>query len=184
MFYNLQACVQFSIPRCLVNPQRFNIDSNCSISKCPAQLSPAEAQELIDAFEIFDKNKDGTISIDELGSILRAVGQNPSNAKLEEIMKKADKNGDGVLNKAEYVNLISSYMVDPEVMKAELREAFMTFDKAKKGYLNLEQMTKALRCLGEPLSDIEIKQLMEIADTNHDGKVDVDEFVNCLCQRI
>lgn len=82
--------------------------------------------------------------------------------------------GDGVLNKAEYVNLISSYMIDPEVMKAELREAFMTFDKAKKGYLNLEQMTKALRCLGEPLSDIEIKQLMEIADTNHDGKVDVD----------
>jgi hypothetical protein len=49
--------------------------------------------ELIEAFEIFDKDKDGTISIGELGSVLRAVGQNPSNAQLEEIMKKADKNG-------------------------------------------------------------------------------------------
>jgi Ca2+-binding EF-hand superfamily protein len=70
--------------------------------------------------------------------------------------------------------MISGYMVDEEVMKEELRQAFMMFDKTKKGYLNLEQMTKALQCLGEPLSEIEIKQLMRIADTNNDGKVDVD----------
>lgn len=82
--------------------------------------------------------------------------------------------GDGVLSKAEYVSLISGYMVDPEVVKAELREAFMTFDKLKRGYLDLKQMSKALRCVGEPLSEIEIKQLIKLADKNNDGKIDVD----------
>lgn len=82
--------------------------------------------------------------------------------------------GDGVLNKAEYVNLISGFMVDPEVVRSELKEAFKTFDKSKRGYLDLQQMTKALGCLGEPLSDIEIKQLIKIADKNNDGKIDVD----------
>lgn len=82
--------------------------------------------------------------------------------------------GDGVLSKAEYVSLISGYMVDPEVVKAELREAFMTFDKLKRGYLDLKQMSKALRCVGEPLSEIEINQLIKLADKNNDGKIDVD----------
>lgn len=42
---------------------------------------------------MFDKNKDGTISVEELGSILRALGQNPTKAQVDDIMKKADKNG-------------------------------------------------------------------------------------------
>ena len=65
-------------------------------------------------------------------------------------------------------------MVDPEVVRSELKEAFKTFDKSKRGYLDLQQMTKALGCLGEPLSDLEIKQLIKIADKNNDGKIDVD----------
>ncbi|XP_078331189.1 neo-calmodulin-like isoform X2 [Crassostrea virginica] len=149
-----------------------------------AQLSPADAEELIECFEMFDRNGDGTISVEELGSILRALGQNPTQAQVDDFMKKADKNGDGVLSKAEYVNLISGFMVDPEVVRSELKEAFKTFDKSKRGYLDLQQMTKALGCLGEPLSDLEIKQLIKIADKNNDGKIDVDEFVDCLCKRM
>lgn len=42
---------------------------------------------------MFDKNRDGTISVEELGSILRALGQNPTKAQVDGIMKKADKNG-------------------------------------------------------------------------------------------
>lgn len=49
--------------------------------------------ELIECFEMFDKNRDGTISVEELGSILRALGQNPTKAHVDDIMKKADKNG-------------------------------------------------------------------------------------------
>lgn len=84
-----------------------------------------------------------------------------------------------MLSKAEYVSLISGYMVDPEVVKAELREAFMTFDKLKRGYLDLKQMSKALKCVGEPLSEIEIKQLIKLADKNKDGKIDVDGMYLC-----
>lgn len=93
--------------------------------------------------------------------------------------EKISITGDGVLSKAEYVSLISGYMVDPEVVKAELREAFMTFDKLKRGYLDLKQMSKALKCVGEPLSEIEIKQLIKLADKNKDGKIDVDGMYPC-----
>lgn len=50
--------------------------------------------ELIECFEMFDRNGDGTISVEELGSILRALGQNPTQAQVNDFMKKADKNGE------------------------------------------------------------------------------------------
>ena len=49
--------------------------------------------DLIDAFDLFDKNKDGQISTSELGPVMRALGQKPSTDRLEQIMKKADTSG-------------------------------------------------------------------------------------------
>lgn len=46
-----------------------------------------------EAFELFDKNGDGHISADELGKVLRAIGQNPTEAMIKEVMAKADKDG-------------------------------------------------------------------------------------------
>ncbi len=42
------------------------------------QLSPNELDEFGEAFLIFDKDSSGTISIDELGDAMRALGQNPT----------------------------------------------------------------------------------------------------------
>ena len=50
-------------------------------------------QEMKDAFDLFDQNGDKQISIAELGMVLRALGQNPTDKEIEEVMKKADKDG-------------------------------------------------------------------------------------------
>lgn len=39
---------------------------------------------------MFDKNGDGVISITELGTVLRALGQNPTHKNLEDMIKHAD----------------------------------------------------------------------------------------------
>lgn len=49
--------------------------------------------ELKEAFTLFDKNGDGHISANELGQVLRAIGQNPTEATIQEVMTKADKDG-------------------------------------------------------------------------------------------
>ena len=46
-----------------------------------------------DAFDLFDQNGDRQISVKELGMVLRALGQNPTDKQIEEVMKKADKDG-------------------------------------------------------------------------------------------
>ena len=46
-----------------------------------------------DAFDLFDVNGDARITCSELGKVLQALRQNPTEKDIQEVMKKADKNG-------------------------------------------------------------------------------------------
>ena len=49
--------------------------------------------EFKEAFRIFDKDGDGTISTKELGTVLRSLGQNPTEAELQDMITEVDANG-------------------------------------------------------------------------------------------
>ena len=49
--------------------------------------------EIIDAFDIFDKNGDGVIAGKEVGPILRILGQNPTEAEINKFVSSADLEG-------------------------------------------------------------------------------------------
>jgi calmodulin len=50
-------------------------------------LQRAEVREI---FELFDKNSSGRVSVSELGTIVRALGLNPTEAEVIEMIKKVD----------------------------------------------------------------------------------------------
>ena len=55
-----------------------------------ASCSVAEYRE---AFTMFDKDGDGTISTKELGVVMRSLGQNPTEQELQEIINEVDIDG-------------------------------------------------------------------------------------------
>ena len=59
--------------------------------------------DIINAFQIFDRNHDGTISINEFKHILMDLGQKLSEKEVEEIIQDIDFNEDGKLNYREFV---------------------------------------------------------------------------------
>ena len=59
--------------------------------------------DIINAFEIFDRNHDGTISINEFKHILMDLGQKLSEEEVEEIFQDIDFNEDGKINYREFV---------------------------------------------------------------------------------
>ena len=52
-------------------------------------------EELKNAFKVFDKDGSGTISTEELRNVLRSLGENLTDAELDEMIQLADRNGDG-----------------------------------------------------------------------------------------
>lgn len=47
------------------------------------------------AFSLFDKDNDGSINAKELGTVMRALGQNPSVTELRAMVDEVDLDGNG-----------------------------------------------------------------------------------------
>lgn len=48
------------------------------------QLTEEQIAEFKEAFSLFDKDGDGTITTKELGTVMRSLGQNPTEAELQD----------------------------------------------------------------------------------------------------
>lgn len=55
-----------------------------------AGLSDAQIEEFREAFHLFDKNQDGTITTKDLGNVLKAIGQNPSDEETQQLMERVN----------------------------------------------------------------------------------------------
>lgn len=53
--------------------------------------------EFKEAFSLFDKDGDGTITTKELGTVMRSLGQNPTEAELQDMINEVDADGEDVV---------------------------------------------------------------------------------------
>ena len=90
-----------------------------------SQLTNEEFRIMRTAFDIFDKNNNNEIDEHEFGSLIRAIGFNPSNREIEETLKKFDKNGDGVIDFQEFISMAKHFEgCSRDDMEQTLRQAF------------------------------------------------------------
>lgn len=57
-----------------------------------------EQKDITDAFKVFDRNGDGFISASELRHVMTTLGEQLSDDEVENMIKEADVDGDGMIN--------------------------------------------------------------------------------------
>ena len=70
-------------------------------------LTKEQIADFKEAFFLFDKNGDGTISATELGSVLKLLGENPAQEVLEEMVNQADVNRNGTIEFPEFLTIMA-----------------------------------------------------------------------------
>ena len=139
-------------------------------------LSHQQISELKEAFQLFDRDGDGTISTDELGIVLRSIGQNPTDKEIEEMIAEVDDDNNGYCEYDEFL-LLMSKKINEGQMDEEMMEAFKTFDNTGKGWISINDLKRVLKQYNETLSDEDIKLMHSETDNDKDGKINFTDFI-------
>uniref|UniRef100_A0A8D0EI66 EF-hand domain-containing protein n=1 Tax=Strix occidentalis caurina TaxID=311401 RepID=A0A8D0EI66_STROC len=87
------------------------------------RLSEEKIAEFKEAFSLFDRDGDGCITTKELGTVMRSLGQNPTEAELQDMVGEVDADGSGTIDFPEFLSLMARKMRDTD-SEEEIREAF------------------------------------------------------------
>jgi Ca2+-binding EF-hand superfamily protein len=147
------------------------------------------SENLVDAleekFSLYDRNGDGSITIEEVEKCLLSQGYNATQEELRQMFDKGDYNQDGKIEWLEFLKMMSTHMAEPPADRAasyeQLVAAFAAVDKEGSGKVSLDIMFKLLtQCGRNPMNEDTVKELLEAADVNSDGYIDYLELVSRL----
>ncbi|CAM0949060.1 unnamed protein product [Alopecurus aequalis] len=148
-----------------------------------AAMSSEQLREFREAFAFFDNDGDGRISAEELSTVVRSLGQSPTDEELRDMVRDVDADGNGTIEFSEFLALMSRQREAADAdgsADEELREAFGVFDRDHDGHISKEELRHVMISLGEKLTDEEVEGMIAEADLDGDGLVNFDEFVRMM----
>ncbi|KAI4748878.1 EF-hand protein [Aureobasidium sp. EXF-12298] len=167
-------------------------------------LTEEQVSEFKEAFSLFDKDGDGQITTKELGTVMRSLGQNPSESELQDMINEVDADNNGtidfpgqsspslncsranqeadVYSPTEFLTMMARKMKDTD-SEEEIREAFKVFDRDNNGFISAAELRHVMTSIGEKLTDDEVDEMIREADQDGDGRIDYNEFVQLMMQK-
>ena len=139
----------------------------------------------------------GEITTKDLGRVMRSLGQNPSEAELQDMINEVDANGNGTVDFPEFLTMMARKMGDTD-SEEEMKEAFNVYDRDRNGYISEADMKLTMaaqgrhlvfcgsllieiaQSAGEKLTDDEVREMIREADLDGDGQLNYEEFVKVI----
>ena len=129
--------------------------------------------EYKDAFYYYDKDNDGAISTEQIGTIMRALGHNPSDTEVNDIICQLD--GQDKIDFKLFIMIMSKRRKEGDM--EELVEAFKVFDKYGSGVLPATELRHILANIGEKVLSDKVDLMIMKADIKGDGLINYNEFI-------
>ena len=139
-----------------------------------SRLSEKEINKIKEVFQSIDTDNDGKLSLEEMKKAISLT----DGIKIEfdeKIFKSIDTDNSGAIEYTEFISACIEKNI--YLNKEKLKEAFKLFDADGSGKISRAEIQKVLHI--EKQSK-EIDNIMKKHDTNKDGEIDFEEFLNMM----
>ena len=134
-------------------------------------------------FDMFDENKDNKISLNELGDILRICGAAPSQQELMMIIKNLEENGNENISFEIFIKLLER-LLNTQDSEEDLINEFRKIDKVGDGTMAASDLKKLMSNYENPLQSQEIDEIIQEANVDENGYINIQRFVKILLGNI
>merc|ERR1712216_432622 len=152
----------------------------CKVCTSPpdTQFTEEQIAEFQEAFDLFCKGSNGLVAGKDLGTVLRSLGQNPTDEQLRDMLDGLDCYN-GFIDFPEFLSIMGPLMQDYDEVE-ELIEAFKVFDKGENGLISHAEARYILSNLGDALTDPEADEIIMEVDYGN-GEINYEELARLLC---
>jgi len=146
-------------------------------------LDEEQTEELREAFNLFDTEHSGTIDARELKAALRALGFDQIKKEdVRRMLADVGKDPTQPIDFNDFCEMMRGRMPDKN-SRSEIDKVFALFDEDETGKISFRNLKRIAQELGESLTDEELQEMIEEADRDGDGLINMDEFYRVMRKR-
>ena len=136
-------------------------------------------EEIKDVLDLFDGEIQGKIPSNKLKLAMKALGLEPTDDEVNNILKELDKNNEGFITSDNFTKKMSEKMLEINQTE-EMKKAFKLVVDEETQKITFKSLQRAVRDINKDMKDDEILQLIQEADKDKDGGRGEDDFLKVL----
>uniref|UniRef100_A0A1B0FBX6 EF-hand domain-containing protein n=1 Tax=Glossina morsitans morsitans TaxID=37546 RepID=A0A1B0FBX6_GLOMM len=119
-----------------------------------AMFSQTQIAEFKEAFNMIDQNRDGLVEKEDLHDMLAALGKNPTDDYLEQMMNEAP----GPIHFTTFLTMFGERLqvTDPEDV---IKNAFSCFDEENTGVIRADRLRELLTTMGDRFTGEDVDEI-------------------------
>ena len=118
----------------------------------------------------------------ELRAAMQSLGFEAKNQTIYQMITDLDKNKNNSIDFEEFLDMMTARMSDRDT-REDINKVFRLFDDDGTGTVTIRNLRRVARELGETMTDEELQEMIDRADSNGDSAVTPDDFYNIMTKK-